>query len=140
MTQKQSTIVVAIIRNDAGDVLLAKRNQPQTPEIHGKWEFAGGGVNFGEDPTDSLKREVREEIGIDVEVGRLLPKVISDIQKFDNGDELQVLVLSYECRIISGVPKSTDEEVGEVKFFSIDEIKKLDAFKNVYETVKLLKT
>ena len=140
MAQKQSTIVVAIIRNDAGDVLLAKRNQPQTPEIHGKWEFAGGGVNFGEDPTDSLKREVREEIGIDVEVGRLLPKVISDIQKFDNGDELQVLVLSYECRIISGVPKSTDEEVGEVKFFSIDEIKKLDAFKNVYETVKLLKT
>jgi len=139
MAQKQSTIVVAVIRNNAGDVLLAQRNQPQTPEIHGKWEFAGGGVDFGEDPADSLKREVLEEIGVEVEVGRLLPKVISDIQKFDNGDELQILVLSYECRIISGVPKSTDGEVGEVKFFPVDEIKNLDAFKNIYETVELLK-
>ena len=140
MAQKQSTIVVAIIRNYAGDVLLAQRNQPQTPEIHGKWEFVGGGVDFGEDPIDSLKREAREEIGVEIEVIKLLPKVISDIQKFDNGDELQVLVLSYECLIISGVPKSTDDEVGKVKFFPVDDIKKLDAFKNIYETVKLLKT
>jgi mutator protein MutT len=139
MAQKQSTIVVAVIRNDAGEVLLAQRRQPQTPEIHGKWEFVGGGVDFGEDPIDSLKREAREEIGVEIEVTRLLPKVISDIQKFDNGDRLQVLVLSYECRIISGVPKSTDEEVGEVKFFPADDIKNLDAFKNIYETVELLK-
>jgi mutator protein MutT len=139
MAQKQVTIVVAVITNEKGEVLLAKRNQPQTQEIHGKWEFVGGGVDFAEDPIASLKREVMEEIGVEIEVRRLLPKVISDIQKFQNGDELQVLVLSYECKIISGNPTSTDAEIGEVKYFSLGGIKSLDAFKNIYETVKLLK-
>ena len=84
--------------------------------------------------------EVLEEIGVEVEVLRLLPKVISDIQKFDNGDLLQVLVLSYECKIISGNPTSTDEEIGEVKFFPLEEIRNLDAFQNIYETIELLKS
>jgi 8-oxo-dGTP pyrophosphatase MutT (NUDIX family) len=138
MSQKQITIVVAVITNDAGNVLLAKRNQPQTPEIHGKWEFVGGGIDFGEDPTESIKREAKEEIGVEIEVVRLLPKVISDLQKFNNGDEWQVLVLSYECRIISGIPKPSDKEISEVKFFPIDDIKNLDAFQNIHETIELL--
>jgi len=140
MPQKQIIIVVAVITNETGEILLAKRHQPETPEIHGKWEFAGGGVDFGEDPTEALKRECREEIGVEIEVVRLLPKIISDIQKFNNGDQWQVLVLSYECKIISGSPKPSDEEISEVKFFPIDEIQKLDAFKNIYETVTLLKS
>ncbi len=140
MAQKQITIVAAIIRNEKGEVLLAKRNQPETTEIHGKWEFVGGGVDFGEDPVASLKREVLEEIGVEVEVLRLLPKVISDIQKYDNGNRLQVLVLSYECKIISGIPKPTDAEIGQVKFFSLEEIKNLDAFQNIYETISLLQS
>lgn len=135
--QKQITIVVALITNEKGELLLAKRNQPEMPEIHNKWEFVGGGIDFGEDPTEALKREVREEIGVEVDVVKLLPKIISDIQKFDNGDELQVIVLSYECKITDGVPKSTDEEVGEIKYFALDEIKNLDAFRNIYEAVKL---
>jgi 8-oxo-dGTP diphosphatase len=139
MAQKQITIVAAIITNEKGEVLLAKRNQPKTPEIHGKWEFPGGGVDFGEDPSASLKREVLEEVGVEVKILRLLPKIISDIQKYDNGDELQVLVLSYECKIISGTPKPADAEISEAKFFSLDEIRKLDAFQNVYETLELLK-
>ncbi len=139
MEQKQITIVAAVITNEKGELLLAKRNQPQTPEIHGKWEFAGGGVDFGEDPVSSIKREVLEEIGVEIKVVRLLPKVISDIQKFNNGDQLQVLVLSYECKITSGTPNPTDNEIAEIKFFPLDEIKNLEAFKNIHETVDLLK-
>ena len=138
MNRRQIVIVAAIILNQKGEILLARRNQPETPEIHNKWEFAGGGVDFGEDPEVSIKREVKEEIGVEVEVIRLLPKIISDIQKFDNNDELQVLVLSYECKITSGIPKPSDPEVGEVKFFPLEEISKLDAFENIYETIKLL--
>jgi mutator protein MutT len=138
MSKKQIVIVVAVIRNEAGDVLLAQRHQPEIPEIHGKWEFVGGGVDFGENPTNALIRECKEEIGVDVEVIRILPQVTSDIQKFDNGDELHVLALPYECKIISGNPKSTDVEIGEVKFFKLGEISKLDAFENIYRTIKLL--
>jgi 8-oxo-dGTP pyrophosphatase MutT (NUDIX family) len=138
MTKNQITIVAAVIINEEGEILLAKRNQPETPEIHGKWEFAGGGVNFGEKPEAAVKRETLEEIGLEVEVVRLLPTIISDIQKFNNGDSVQVLVLTYECKIISGVPKVSDPEIAEVKFFRVEEISKLDAFQNIYETIKFL--
>lgn len=139
MERKQITIVVAVITNEKGEILLAKRNQPDSPEIHGKWEFVGGGVEFGEEPVAALKREVMEEIGVDIQVVRLLPKVISDIQNFADGGKLQVLAIAYECKIISGIPQANlEEEIGEVKFFPRAEISQLDAFKNIYQTLDLL--
>lgn len=135
---KQITIVVAVIRNEAGDVLLAQRNEPQTPEIHGKWEFVGGGIEFGEDPVDAIKREVKEEIGVEVGEIKLLPKIISDIQEFENGDKRQVLVLTYECKVISGIPEPKDAEIGAVKYVPMSEIKNYPAFRNIYQTIDLI--
>lgn len=75
MQQKQITIVVALIRNEKKEILIARRNQPDIPEEQNKWEFIGGKINFGEDPEEALVREVKEECGLDVKVVRLLPKV-----------------------------------------------------------------
>jgi 8-oxo-dGTP pyrophosphatase MutT (NUDIX family) len=50
MGKNQITIVVAIIRNENGDVLLARRNEPGLKDAHDKWEFVGGGIEFGENP------------------------------------------------------------------------------------------
>jgi mutator protein MutT len=139
MDDKQITIVVAVIRNEQGDVLLAKRNEPALVEAHNKWEFIGGGIDFGESPTEALKREAKEEAGIEVEVVRLLPKVFSEIQNQADGTKLQVIILSYECKIVGGQLKANlTEQVGELKFVPIDEVKKYDAFRNIYETVNLL--
>ncbi len=136
--QKQITIVVAVIKNEAGELLLTKRSQPELPEIHGKWEFPGGNIEFGEDPIVALKREVLEEIGVEIDITGLLPKIISEIQPFKNGSQLQILFLSYECKITSGTPIPTDNEIGELKYFATEEIKNIDAFKNIYETVDFL--
>ena len=141
MTQKQVTIAVAIIRNETGEVLLAKRSEPELSEAHNKWEFIGGGIDFGESPEQALKREAKEEAGVDIEVMGLLPKVFSGIQNLDNGDKLQVLILSYECKIIGGELKpNLAEEVTALKFVPLDEVANYDAFWNIYETIKLLKT
>lgn len=139
MAKKQITIVVAVIRNQAGEVLLAQRNEPETPEIHGKWEFVGGGIEFGEDPIEAIKREVREEIGVEVGEIKLLPKIISDTQDFKNGDKTQVLILTYECKITSGTPKPNDLEIGMIKYVPVSDIKNYPAFKNIYQTIDLLK-
>lgn len=61
--------VIALIERD-GKVLIAKR-QKDDP-LKGKWEFPGGKIMEGETHEESLKREVQEELDINIEVGDLL--------------------------------------------------------------------
>jgi len=63
------TAVVAIVRNDEGRVLLTKR---AIPPYLGKWVMPGGKIDLGEPITAALKREVREEVGLDVHVEGLV--------------------------------------------------------------------
>ena len=58
-------VTAAIIISD-GKVLIARRNPMLSNG--GRWEFPGGKVNPGEDPRSCLKREIREELGIEIEV------------------------------------------------------------------------
>jgi 8-oxo-dGTP diphosphatase len=135
MGKNQITIVVAIIRNENGDVLLARRNEPGLKDAHDKWEFVGGGIEFGENPEEALKREVLEEAGVEVEITRLLPKIFSVMLN----KETQVIVMSYECKIISGELKAgLDQEIAELKFVPLKEVKNYNTFKNIQKTVDLL--
>ena len=58
-------------------LLAARRTEP--PRLAGGWELPGGKVEPGEDPLDALHRELREELGIGIEVGARL-------QPHDGGD------------------------------------------------------
>ena len=138
MLKKQITIVVAVIKNDRGEILLAKRNQPEHPQAHGKWEFVGGGIEFGEDPEASLVREVKEEAGLDVKIIKLFPKIITDSQEGPNGEQFQIIAITYECEIVGGELKSSDPEIAELKFVNLGDLKTYDTFNNITETVKLL--
>jgi mutator protein MutT len=136
MEQKQITIVVAIIRNEQGDILLARRNEPDLKDAHNKWEFVGGGIEFGESPEEAIKREVLEEAGVEVEIVKLLPKVFSEMLN----QETQVIILSYECKILSGELKAgLDQEIAELKFVPLNEVKNYNAFKNIQKTIELLR-
>jgi 8-oxo-dGTP diphosphatase len=48
-------------------VLSARRTEP--PQLAGGWELPGGKVDPGEVPMDALHREIREELGVGIEVG-----------------------------------------------------------------------
>jgi mutator protein MutT len=139
MEQQQHTIVIAIITNDKNEILLAKRHEPESEHTHGKWEFVGGGMEFGEKPEDAVKREAREEAGVEIKIVRLLPKVFSNLWKFDDGRQQQIIMLSYECKIVDGVPTpNLGENIGELKFVSIDEIKNMDTLPQLYEMAKMI--
>ncbi|QHF25468.1 NUDIX domain-containing protein [Rathayibacter sp. VKM Ac-2804] len=62
-------VVAAVIESDGR--ILACRRRPEK-DAGGKWEFPGGKVEAGETHEQALAREIREELGVEIEVGELL--------------------------------------------------------------------
>lgn len=66
-------VVAGVIRDARGRILLARRTEGR--DLAGRWEFPGGKRESGETAEAALKRELHEELGIDVEVGARLINV-----------------------------------------------------------------
>ena len=103
--------VMGIVTNSEGRVLLVKGDKRG-------WEPPGGNVELGEDLTVALKREVREESGCEIEVGRLVG-VYSNLGRPEKGVPEQIN-FSFYCRWTDGEPRAGDECTG-AGWFSVDE-------------------
>jgi 8-oxo-dGTP diphosphatase len=110
--------VGAIIVNSEGRLFLAQRG-PLAKNERGRWEFPGGSVEFGETLAHALAREMREEFGIDIQVGQLL-----DVVDHILVEEKQHWVSpAYLCRIISGEPTIKEpEKCSAIDWFFPDEV------------------
>ena len=75
---KTIEVVAAIILRDA-QVFATQRGYG---EFQGWWEFPGGKIESGESPKEALKREIREELDAEIEVGELLQTVEWDYPNF----------------------------------------------------------
>ena len=75
---KQIEVVAAIIRK--GDKIFA--TQRGYGEWQDWWEFPGGKMEVGETPEEALKREIREELSAEINVGELLTTVEYNYPKF----------------------------------------------------------
>jgi 8-oxo-dGTP diphosphatase len=73
---RPTVIVAAGVLIERGRVLLSQRKAGT--HLEGAWEFPGGKVHPGEDPRDALRRELREELGIDVVVGEIVDVTFHD--------------------------------------------------------------
>jgi len=77
--QNKRLIAAAVIEKD-GKVLIAQRAKRDA--FFGKWEFPGGKVEEGETLHECLKREIREELNIDVEVGEYICSTSFSTRKY----------------------------------------------------------
>lgn len=68
-SRSQWIAVVAALMRRQGKVLVGKR--PEGASLPGRWEFPGGKIELDESPEEALIRELREELGIEAEVGPL---------------------------------------------------------------------
>jgi 8-oxo-dGTP diphosphatase len=98
----------AVIFNEQGDVLLCHRRDMDV------WNLPGGGVEYGELPTEAVIREVMEETGLEVSIDRLL----GVYGKWEKPDEL---VFSFLCRVTGGQLELTDES-DDNRYFDIDSV------------------
>ena len=121
---KHIEVVAAIIRK--GDKIFA--TQRGYGEWKDWWEFPGGKIEPEESQEDALKREIREELATEIEVGTLLSTIEYDYPKF------HLTMHCYLCTIISGELSLLEHE--DARWLTTDEldsVKWLPADKDVIE-------
>src|SRR5882762_9709741 len=96
--------VKALLKNKEGKYLLVRRNPKKYPEVGPKWDIVGGRINIGSPLIDNLKREIKEEVGLEY-TGKPQLLAAQDILK---SVEKHVVCLSYLGEI-EGHP-AIDEE------------------------------
>jgi 8-oxo-dGTP diphosphatase len=90
---KSIPVACAIIKKD-GKILATQRSKSMRMPL--KWEFPGGKIDKGESPAQCLKRELLEDLGVNVEVGPSLPKITHAYPTFF------ITLFPFFCTIIEG--------------------------------------
>jgi 8-oxo-dGTP diphosphatase len=113
--EMNTVIVTASLIIEQGKVLVTQRKKNSS---HGLlWEFPGGKVKEGEDPREALRRELKEELDVEVEVGMIFDAV------FYSYPEYPILLLVYRCRIEKGSLKPIG--CRDLRWVTLEELEKL---------------
>jgi len=127
--------VGAVIFNDHGRAFMAKRGNKSRNEA-GKWEFPGGGVEFGEKVKDAIIREMKEEFGITIEPLELLG--VNDHLILN--EKQHWVSPSFACRIISGNPSILEPgKLDQIGWFDLKDVDRMDLSLVAISNLKLLK-
>ncbi|TDG00091.1 (deoxy)nucleoside triphosphate pyrophosphohydrolase [Paenibacillus piri] len=106
-------VAAAIIENDEGFILIARRRKGKSQE--GLWEFPGGKLEEGEDPAACLKRELMEEMRIE----------IAPYEQLSTNDhrygDLHIHLIAYRARFTGGTIELIDHD--DYRWVRIKELK-----------------
>ena len=109
--------VKIFLRNKDGKFLILKRNPVKYPGTKGDWDIVGGRINPGTKLLENLKREVKEETGLEI-ISE--PKLIH-AQDIIPNSEKHVVRLSYVGNTV-GEPVLDPEEAIDYKWLGVEEL------------------
>ncbi len=121
---KQGRLAVgcsAVVLDSTGKILLIRRAD------NGRWAVPGGYMEPGESVTEACAREVGEETGIRVRVGRLIGVYNSPhiMVEYPDGNRFQLVMLCFAAEPVGGTLR-TSEETTEVGYFSRADVENMD--------------
>ena len=105
-------IAVGIIVNQKNELLIALR--PNDVMLGGLWEFPGGKKENGETLTEAVKRELTEELDVEVDVYKKFKKLKHAYSHF------KITMHAYLCKLADGTPTANSSQ--EVRWISIAEL------------------
>ncbi|MEM6335987.1 MAG: A/G-specific adenine glycosylase [Bacteroidota bacterium] len=92
-------IAVGLVSDASGRLLINRR--PEDAMLGGLWEFPGGKREPGEPLAETCRRELQEELGIEVEV-------TAPFYRLDHAySHFKITLHAFRCRLVSGTPKTT---------------------------------
>lgn len=111
-------------------VLLTRRSD------NGKWCLPGGHMEAGESPIEACAREVLEETGLMVNVGRLIGVYASPhrITEYADGNKFQSVVMCFEAEAVQG-ELTTSDETTEFGYYNVTEMQELDLLDSSEERI-----
>lgn len=107
---------IALLKNDKDEILMMLRNREPAK---GCWAIPGGKVELYERLEDTIKREMKEELGVEIEV----TKFLCNVQDINQEEEQHWIMPVYEAKVIEGivVNKEPDKHL-DLQWFSMNNI------------------
>jgi 8-oxo-dGTP diphosphatase len=99
-TPRRRVVGAAIVDDLAAPASLLSARRTEPPALAGGWELPGGKVDPGEEPLEALRREIREELGVEIEIGALVPGPLAGAWPLGDRFVMQV----WLARITTGEP------------------------------------
>jgi 8-oxo-dGTP diphosphatase len=105
-----TVVVAAAVLVEQSRVLLTQRKAGA--HLAGAWEFPGGKVEPGEDPREALRRELREELGVEANAGEIVDVTF---HRYEDAGKA-VLLLFFEATRAAGSPEPRALEVAAFRW------------------------
>lgn len=125
-----------------GSLLLVQKSEDD-PYNPGKWEVPGGRMNFGEDVDDHIRREVEEEVGIEIRPGRPFYVWQWQLERIDDQGEkarMQIVAVARLCSPTSlemSSSKRVEEDfLGEARWVRIEDLPGYDLISNMRPVIE----
>ncbi len=121
--------VAALILRD-GHLLLTRRG---IEPFYDYWDIPGGFLDYGEAPEDGLRRELQEELGLDVEIESIFGLFTDEYGE----DGVAILAILYRCTALHE-PAFCADDVVEYRWFPLDHLPERIAFTSSQEALRAL--
>jgi 8-oxo-dGTP diphosphatase len=108
------SIAIALIMDDERRILITQRSQQGSSP--GKWEFPGGQLEKGELPSDALRREIKEEVDLDI----ITFEYLGDIHHSNDQQKLTFFIYHVTCYQGEAVCKENQMDLRWVDIRSLD--------------------